>query len=37
LDELDEALQGVENAKDRLRRKARQVFEPEPETETEES
>ena len=29
LDELGEALKGVENAKDRLRQKAREVFEPE--------
>jgi Arc/MetJ-type ribon-helix-helix transcriptional regulator len=39
LDELDEALSGVEQAKDRLRQKARQVFETatDAESETEES
>jgi Arc/MetJ-type ribon-helix-helix transcriptional regulator len=29
LDELEDALKGVEDAKDRLRRKAREVFDPE--------
>ncbi|UCG86900.1 MAG: hypothetical protein JSW71_23910 [Gemmatimonadota bacterium] len=35
LDELDEALSGVEDAKERLRRRARQVFDSEAESEQE--
>ncbi len=35
LDELDEALSGVEEAKDRLRQRVRQVFESETESESE--